>query len=195
MNQLIMNVDEFLKKSESWQNEIVALRTLLLKTKLDEHLKWGKPCYCFNDHNIAIIQPFKACLGLMFFKGALLKDSKKLLVDNGPNSQAARRLEFRSVKDITKYSTTIKAYIKEAIAIEESGQKVVFKRQAESWPEELISIFAKKPKLKKAFESLTPGRQRVYILYFSGAKQSTTRSSRIERYVPLILEGKGMNDR
>lgn len=132
---------------------------------------------------------------MMFFKGALLKDSKGVLVNNGPNSQAGRRFEFSSEKEITKLAPIIKAYIKEAIAIEESGKKVDFKKKPEPVPDELNKMFAKKPKLKKAFSSLTPGRQRAYILHFSSAKQSSTRQSRIEKHIPRILEGKGLSDR
>lgn len=189
------DVDKFIKKSKQWQDEIARLRSVLLKTKLEENFKWNLPCYSYKDRNIAIIQPFKSCLGLMFFKGALLKDPKSVLINNGPNSQAARRFEFRSVQEITKMTSTIKAYIKEAIAIEESGQEVEFKKKPEPVPEELKKIFAKKPKVKKAFNALTPGRQRGYILHFSSAKQSSTRQSRIEKCIPRILEGKGIHDR
>lgn len=189
------DVDKFLKKSKQWQNEIAKLRAVILKTKLEENLKWNLPCYSYEGGNIAIIQPFKAFLGMMFFKGALLKDPKGVLVSNGPNSQAGRRFEFNSVQEINKLTPIIKAYIKEAIAIEKSGQKVEFKKNPESMPIELRKMLAKKPRLKKAFNSLTPGRQRAYILYFSGAKQSSTRQARIEKYIPHIFEGKGPNDR
>ncbi|QQR89571.1 MAG: YdeI/OmpD-associated family protein [Myxococcales bacterium] len=174
---------------------MTALRAILLKTKLEETLKWNLPCYSYKESNVVIIQPFKNCLGMMFFKGTLLKDPKGVLVDNGPNSQAGRRFEFASVRDINKLTPTIKAYIKEAIAIEDSGQTVTFKKNPEPVPDELKKIFAAKPRVKKAFGSLTPGRQRAYILYFSGAKQSSTRQSRIEKHIPRILEGKGINDR
>lgn len=189
------DVDKFLKKSKQWQEEMAKLRAILVKTKLEENLKWNLPCYTYKGSNVAIIQPFKSCLGMMFFKGALLKDPKGMLVDNGPNSQAGRRFEFGSVQEIIKLTTTIKAYIKEAIAIEESGQKVEFKKNPEAVPDELKKVFAKKPRLKKAFNSLTAGRQRAYILHFSSAKQSSTRQSRIEKCIPRILEGKGINDR
>lgn len=171
------------------------LRSILLSTKLEEEFKWRLPCYTSGGHNIVIIQPFKACLGLMFFKGSLLKDQKKLLADNGPNSQITRRFEFRSVQEVTKLSAAIKAYIKEAIALEESGQKVKTKRKPELLPEELKKAFSRMPKLKKAFEALTPGRRRGYLIHFSSAKQSSTRTSRIEKYTPAILAGKGMHDR
>ena len=189
-----LKVDGYLKRNKSWQEETAKLREIILETKLEEDLKWGKPCYSFGGNNIAIIQPFKACLGMMFFKGALIKDLKAVLVDNGPNSQAARRLEFGSVQEIIKMKSTIKAYIKEAIAIEKSGLKVEFKRNPEPAPEELLKMFTKKTALKKAFKSLTPGRQRAYILHFTNAKQSDTRQSRIEKCMPRILAGKGLND-
>ncbi len=189
------DVDKFLKSSKTWQKEMIKLRAALLKTKLDEGFKWRLPCYGFNESNVVIIQPFKGCLGLMFFKGSLLKDPKKLLVENGPNSQAAKRLEFRSEQEVTKLKTTIQAFVKEAITLEETGKKVELKKKPQVLPEELKKAFGKTPKLKKAFESLTPGRQRAYVLHFSSAKQSATRASRIEKCVPRILAGKGLTDR
>lgn len=189
------NVDKYIKSIKIWKEETAKLREIILEsTKLEEDLKWSKPCYSFEGNNIAIIQPFKACLGMMFFKGALLKDSKGVLVDNGPNSQAARRFEFASVQEITKMKSTIKAYVKEAIEIEKSGLKIEFKKKPEATPKELLEVFAKKPTLKKAFEALTPGRQRAYILHFISAKQSKTRQSRIEKCMPQILAGKGLNE-
>lgn len=189
------DVDKYLKSAKQWKKEMKALRVILLKTKLEEEFKWKKPCYCFEESNIAIIQPFKNVLGLMFFKGTLLKDPKKVLVDNGPNSQSARRLEFTSVAEIEKSAPLIRAYIKEAIELEKTGKKVEFKKQPEALPDELNAAFRKSAKLKKAFLSLTPGRQRGYILHFNGAKQSATRISRIEKCKPRILDGKGLNDR
>jgi uncharacterized protein YdeI (YjbR/CyaY-like superfamily) len=188
-------VDKFLKNSKQWREEMAKLRGILLKTKLEEDFKWRLPCYSFNGANVIILQPFKACLGAMFFKGSLLKDPKGILVSNGPNSQAARRFEFRSTQEVTKLASVIKAYVQEAIALEESGQKVEFKRKPEPVPEELNKMFARQPALKKAFGSLTPGRQRAYILHFSSAKQSATRQSRIEKCVPGILKGKGLDGR
>lgn len=188
-------VDKFVKSSKQWQDEIVKLRSIILTTKLEESLKWSKPCYSYKDKNVAIIQPFKSCLALMFFKGTLLKDSKDVLVDVGQHSQAARRIEFRSEQEIIKLASTIKAYIKEAIEIEKSDKKVDLKKKPEPIPDELKQMFSKRPKLKKAFDALTPGRQRGYILHFSSAKQSSTRISRIEKSISRILEGKGVNDR
>jgi uncharacterized protein YdeI (YjbR/CyaY-like superfamily) len=189
------DVDKFLKKSKLWQKEIAKLRAIVLKTGLDETFKWNLPCYSYNGGNVVIIQPFKRCLGMMFFKGTLLKDPKDVLVNNGPNSQAGRRFEFTSVDEIAKLAPVIKAYVKEAIVLEESGQKVKFKRKPESLPKELKEAFAKKPQFKKAFASLTPGRQRAYILHFSSAKQSATRQSRVEKCVQRIIEGKGLTER
>jgi uncharacterized protein YdeI (YjbR/CyaY-like superfamily) len=186
------DVDKFLKKSKLWRNEIAKLRAIMLKTGLEESYKWNLPCYGSNGGNVAIIQPFKRCLGMMFFKGALLKDPKGVLIDNGPNSQAGRRFEFTSVDEIAKLAPVIRAYVKEAVALEKSGQKVKFKKKPQPVPKELKETFAKKPKFKKAFASLTPGRQRAYILHFSSAKQSATRLARIEKCVQRVLEGKGL---
>lgn len=186
-------VDDFFKKTKQWQIEMTEVRTLLLKMELKEEFKWRLPCYSHEGNNILIIQPFKGCLGVMFFKGALLKDSKNLLVDNGPNSQAGRRFEFKSIAQIKKIAPTIRSYVREAIKIENSGQKVEFKKTPEPIPSELKALFKAKPRVKKAFEALTPGRQRAYILHFSSAKQSSTRTSRIKKCIPLILEGKGIH--
>lgn len=191
MNQA---VTQFIKNSKNWQKEVIELRKILLATRLEENLKWNLPCYSYNDSNIVIIQPFKSYLGLMFFKGSLLKDAKKVLIKNGPNSQASKRFEFNSVQEIRKLASTIKAYVKEAIVIEESGQKVEIKKEVLAIPVELKKMFAANSKLKKAFSGLTPGRQRAYIFFFSGAKQSATRQSRIEKWIPMILQGKGLND-
>lgn len=189
------DADSFFKGSKAWRDEMQTLRAIMLKTKLQETLKWSKPCYTHEGNNVVIIQPFKNYLSLMFFKGKLLKDSKKLLVDNGPNSQSAMRLEFESVKDITKHSSAIKSFIKEAIELENSGQRVEFKKKPEPLPDELKAAFKNKPKLKTAFKELTPGRQRAYILHIASAKQSVTRESRIKKCTPKILAGKGLNDR
>lgn len=187
-------VETYVNGLKSWKAETAKLREILAEAKLEEGIKWGKPCYSFEGSNIAIIQPFKACLAMMFFKGTLLKDAKAVLVDNGPNSQAGKRFEFGSVQDITKMKGTIKTYVKEAIALEKAGIKVAFKAKPQAEPEELLAMFAKKPALKKAFKALTPGRQRAYILHFIGAKQAKTRQARIEKCMPQILAGKGLND-
>jgi len=187
-------VSKFLEKSKNWPEETAKLRAVLLKTKLEENLKWNLPCYSYNGSNVVIIQPFKSYLALMFFKGSLLKDPKRVLFNNGPNSQAAKRFEFRSMQDIVRLTPTIKNYIKEAIALEAAGKKVKFKRKPESLPAELKAMFKKKPALKQAFATLTPGRQRAYILHFIGAIQPLTRISRIQKCMPRILQGKGLND-
>lgn len=187
-------VDKFIEKTKHWSADIEKLRAVVLKSKLKEDLKWGKPCYSHNENNIVIIQPFKNFLALMFFKGMILRDPKKVLVNNGPNTQSAKRLEFRSTEEITKLATIIASYIKEAIELENSGTKMEFKKKPESTPTELTDVFKRKPKLEKAFKALSPGRQRAYILFFTGAKQAATRLARIEKCAPQILAGKGMND-
>lgn len=189
------DVEKFVKTSKQWKEEISELRSIILSTKLEENYKWNLPCYCDDNNNIVIIQPFKASLALMFFKGALLKDTKGLLAEVGPNTKSGRRFEFTSLEEIKKLKPTIKAYIKEAVAIEKAGIKVESKKTPETLPDELKAMFEKKSAFKKAFESLTPGRQRAYILHFAGAKQSATRLSRIEKCMPDILKGKGVNDR
>jgi uncharacterized protein YdeI (YjbR/CyaY-like superfamily) len=188
-------VEIFLRESRQWQEEMAILREIVLNTKLEESFKWSKPCYTYHGRNIAIIQPFKGYLGLMFFTGELLEDPKGILKANGPNSQSARRLEFTSADEIIRLKGTIKAYINEAIAIADSGQKIERRKTPELLVDELEDFFKKKPSLKKAFEALTPGRQRAYRLHFSRAKQSETRRSRIVKCMKNIMEGKGLNDR
>lgn len=187
-------VDKFLANAKLWKEEMIQLRAVLKGTKLEEDFKWRLPCYTHGGANILILQPFKACLGMMFFKGSLLKDPKKALVANGPMSQAGRRFEFRSVREVRKLAPLVRAYVKEAIAIEDSGKKVEFKAKPIAMPAELKKIFAKNAKLRKAFRALTPGRQRAYLYHFSGAKQAATRQSRIEKCVPMILKGRGLLD-
>lgn len=188
-------VDQYVKTIRTWKEEIKELRAIILTTELEECLKWGKPCYQREGKNIVIIQPFKASLALMFFKGMLLKDKKEALVDVGPNSQSARRMEFTCAAEIKKQASTIKACIKEAITIETSGVKVPAKSSAMPVVSELESAFTKNARLKKAFYALTPGRQRAYLLHFSGAKQSATRAARIDKCTARILEGRGLGDR
>jgi uncharacterized protein YdeI (YjbR/CyaY-like superfamily) len=187
-------VEAFVSRTKLWRGEIQKLRSLLLEAGLEESLKWGKPCFSFEGSNVAIIQPFKAHLSLMFFKGALFKDARGLLRSQGENTQSALRLEFTSEAQVTK--AVVKAYVKEAVEVEKSGRKVEFKAKRElELPEELTQILKKDKKLAKAFQSLTPGRQRAYVLHFAGAKQSHTRTARIEKYIPKILAGEGINDR
>ena len=188
-------VDFYFTKAKTWQKEIVQLRTIALDCKLTETLKWGCPCYTIEDSNVVLIHTFKEYCALLFFKGALLKDPKDILIQQTENVQAARQMRFTSSQEITKLKTTIQTYIKEAIAAEKSGMKVELKKTSEfAMPEELKQIFKEDAALKKAFNALTPGRQRGYLLHFSAAKQSKTREARIEKCIPDILEGKGLND-
>jgi uncharacterized protein YdeI (YjbR/CyaY-like superfamily) len=179
--------------SKAWQGEIRNLRSILLECGLDEERKWGKPCFLFEGKNVAIIQPFKEHCSLMFFKGALLKDTHGLLRSQGQNTQSAMRLEFTSQAGIKK--ALVASYVKQAIAVEKAGLKVDFKAKRElDLPEELARILQKDSRLAKAFYALTPGRQRGYVLHFAGAKQSQTRTARIEKCRPRILAGKGIHD-
>ena len=187
-------VEEFVSRAKAWQGEMQKLRSILSGCGLDEDLKWGKPCFMFEGKNIAIIQPFKEHCSLMFFKGALLKDSHGLLRSQGENTQSALRLEFTSEAQVKK--AMVESYVKDAIAVEKQGLSVDFKAKRElELPAELTQILDKNRRLAKAFEALTPGRKRAYCLHFTAAKQSQTRTARIEKVIPLILAGKGMNDR
>ena len=188
-------VDKYFSGAKKWQEEISELRSIVLGCKLTEELKWGSPCYTSQGANIVLIHTFKEYCALLFFKGALLKDAKHVLVQQTANTQAARQMRFTCVQDVVKMKATIKAYVKEAIEVEKAGLKVDFKDTAEfSVPEEFQARLDKKPALKKAFQSLTPGRQRAYLLYFSQPKQSKTRESRIDKNVEKILAGKGLKD-
>jgi len=188
-------VDAYLKKAKQWRKEFEKLRTVLLASGLTEELKWGKPCYAFGKSNVAILQGFKDSCALMFFKGALLKDPKKILERPGENSQAARRIRFSNVQEIIKQESTLTAYIKEAVKAEKTGLQVKFKEITEhKLPEEFQTRLKQNAALKTAFNALTPGRQRAYLMYFSSAKQSKTRESRIDKCMPKILKGKGLND-
>jgi uncharacterized protein YdeI (YjbR/CyaY-like superfamily) len=187
-------VDFYFNKG-TWQEELVQLRTLVLECELTEDLKWGCPCYTFEKGNIVLIHVFKDYCALLFFKGALLKDSSRILIQQTNNVQAARQLRFTNVKEIVKLSRTIKRYIYEAIEVEKAGLKVPLKQTKEfAMPVEFKKRLDKTPKLKAAFAALTPGRQRGYLLFFSGAKQAATRESRIEKSIPDIMKGKGLND-
>lgn len=187
-------VEEFVSRAKAWRGEMQKLRTILSNCGLEEELKWGKPCFMFEGKNVAIIQPFKEHCSLMFFKGALLEDSHGLLRSQGENTQSAMRLEFTSEAQVKK--AMVESYVKDAIAAEKQGLKVDFKAKRElELPQELTQMLEKNSRLAKAFEALTPGRKRAYVLHFNGAKQSRTRSARIEKVVPMILAGKGMNDR
>jgi len=187
-------VELFIKKSATWSDEMTALRTVLLKAGLTEEIKWAKPCYSAEGNNIAIMQPMKNFLALMFFKGALLSDPKGLLESQGPNSRSAKRVCLRSVADVTKNAPAIAKLIAAAIAVEEEGLEVAPAPKMELVAE-LQARLKRDKALKKAFEALTPGRQREYNLHFSSAKQSATREARIDKASPQILAGKGLRDR
>jgi len=186
-------VDAYIQASKRWPAEITALRRVLLSTGLTEELKWRTPCYSHDGKNIVIVQDMRNCLALMFFKGALLADPDGVFVDHGPNSRSARRIEFTSVDDVTRLADTVRAYIDEAVSVEELGLKVGPHPEL-VLVEELQNRLEQDPALKAAFESLTPGRQREYNLHISGAKQSKTRETRIDKYTPKILTGKGLRD-
>jgi uncharacterized protein YdeI (YjbR/CyaY-like superfamily) len=188
-------VDEFLSRTQKWQEEFGKLRMIILDCGLTEELKWGKPCYIYQNSNIAIIQGFKEYCALMFFKGVLLNDANVILFKIGENTQAGRQIRFTNIREIIEMETILKAYIYESIEVEEAGLKVNFKKTAEFIiPEEFQNRLDETPALKKAFDALTPGRQRAYILYFSAPRQSKTRESRVEKYFLQILKGKGLND-
>jgi uncharacterized protein YdeI (YjbR/CyaY-like superfamily) len=187
-------VDNYFSKLEKWQKELETLRMIILDCGLTEELKWGAPCYAFQHSNILIIGGLKEYCLVSFFKGALLNDAHGVLVRPGEHSQAARLIPFTDVRTIVRMEPILKAYIYEAIEVERAGLKVHFKKAPEPIPEEFQKKLDKTPALKKAFFALTPSRQRAYILYFSGAKQSGTRESRVEKCIPQILKGKGMNE-
>jgi uncharacterized protein YdeI (YjbR/CyaY-like superfamily) len=188
-------VDFYFEKAEKWQKELEKLRTIVLDCHLTEELKWGCPCYTYEEKNIVLIHAFKDYCALLFMKGALLKDPKGILIQQSEHVQSARQIRFTNLSEITKLAATLKAYIFEAVEVDEAGLKVDFKAKKELvYPEEFQKKIKGQPALKKAFEALTPGRQRGYILYFSAAKQSKTRESRIEKYVAQILDGKGLED-
>ena len=188
-------VDIILSKEKKWPEEMELLRTIALDCGLTEELKWGCPCYTLQKNNIVLIHGFKEYCALLFFKGALLQDADKLLIRQTENVQSARQIRFTSVKDITSIAPILKAYIHEAIAVEKAGLKVVLKKIEEyPIPEEFQHKLNDNPKLKNAFKALTPGRQRAYLFYFSQPKQSRTREARIEKSIPQILNGRGLND-
>ncbi|MFV0419370.1 MAG: YdeI/OmpD-associated family protein [Dysgonomonas sp.] len=188
-------VDIYLGKIDMWREEIEKLRMIALECGLTEELKWAKPCYSFGGNNIVIIQGFKKYCALLFFKGILLNDPNKILLKMGENTHVGRQIRFTSVKEIVEITPILKAYIHEAIEIEKAGLKVESKEIAAlTIPVEFQDKLSEVPALKKAFEALTPGRQRAYIIYFSAPKQPQTRISRIEKCMQQILYGKGLND-
>src|SRR6266480_3279049 len=195
MNSMNPKIDKYLRKANQWQEEFKKLRMIVLGCQLTEELKWGKPCYTFQNSNIVLIHGFKEYCALLFFKGALLKDTKGILVQQTENVQAARQIRFTNVREIGKMEPILKAYIKEAIEVEKAGLKVDYKKTADfAITEEFQNKLDEIPALKTAFGALTPGRQRGYILYFSAPKQAKTRESRIEKCMQQILNGKGLND-
>jgi len=188
-------VDWFFSKDTKWQKEYRKLRTIILDCGLTEDLKWGCPCYTFDERNIVLIHGFKEYCALLFFKGALLNDANGILIQQTENVQAARQVRLVTFQEIVKLQKILKAYIYEAIEVEKAGLKVKLKKTSEyKIPEEFQKKLDKAPALKTAFDALTPGRQRAYIFYFSQAKQSKTRESRVEKYIPQILKGKGLDD-
>ncbi|MGE7943081.1 YdeI/OmpD-associated family protein [Lysinibacillus xylanilyticus] len=194
-NRMNPKVDEFLNKAKKWQEEYSVLRNIVLDSELTEDFKWMHPCYTLENKNIVLIHGFKEYCALLFHKGALLKDTHGILIQQTENVQAARQIRFTNVQEIVAMETIIKDYINEAIEVEKAGLEVPMKEHKEYIiPEELQHKFNEIPALKTAFEALTPGRQRAYILYFSQPKQSKTRVSRIEKYTQQILDGKGLND-
>ena len=188
-------VDFYFTKAKNWQQELEKLRTIVLDCGLTEELKWGCPCYTFQNTNIVLIHVFKEYCALLFFKGALLNDPNGILIQQTKNVQSARQIRFTHVQEIVKMKTILKPYIFEAIEVEKAGLKVNLKKTTEyAVPEEFQNKLDKTPSLKKAFLALTPGRQRAYILHFSAPKLSKTRESRIEKSMRQILKGKGLND-
>lgn len=188
-------VDFYFTKAKKWQEEIEQLRAIVLDCGLSEELKWGVPCYTFQKSNIVLIHVFKEYCALLFFKGVLLKDPKKILIQQTKNVQTARQIRFTSVTNIVKMKTILKAYIYEAIEVEKAGLKAPLKSTVQfTIPEEFQNKLTEMPGLKTAFKALTPGRQRAYLLYFSAPKQSKTRVSRVEKYIQQILKGKGLDD-
>src|SRR5436190_17908049 len=188
-------VDAFLAKEKKWQNEFKKLRSIILKCPLTEELKWGKPCYTFQGSNVLIMHGFKDYCAVLFCKGALLKDANRVLVQQTENVQAARQIRFTNVRQIDERASILRDYVREGIEVEKSGLEVNYKKTSEfRVPEEFQSKLNESPRLKAAFDALTPGRQRGYLLYFSAPKQSKTREARVEKCVRQILQGKGLND-
>jgi uncharacterized protein YdeI (YjbR/CyaY-like superfamily) len=195
MNNMNPKVDFYFDKATQWQKEIEKLRTIALDCGLTEELKWGCPCYLFEKRNIVLIHVFKEYCAFLFFKGALLKDTDGILIQQTKNVQVPRQIRFTNVREIVKLAPTLKAYIYQAIEVEKAGVKVKLKKSTEfDIAEEFQKKLDKVRGLKTAFHALTPGRQRGYLLHFSAPKQSKTREARVEKCIPLILNGKGLND-
>ena len=195
MNNMNPKVDFFFNKADKWQGEFEKLRAIVLDCGLTEELKWGQPCYTLEGSNIVLMHGFKEYCALLFHKGALLKDPDGILIQQTENVQSARQIRFTTVQQIVEMEATLKAYIFAAIEVEKAGLEVVFKPTAEfPMPEEFITRLEEAPGLQDAFDGLTPGRQRGYLLYFSAPKQAKTRAARIEKWLPQILNGKGLDD-
>lgn len=195
MNSMNPKVDFYFNKAENWKKELELLRTIILDCGLTEELKWGCPCYTFQNRNIVLLHTFKEYCAVLFFKGALLQDTGGILVQQTKNVQAARQVRFTHVREIVAQESIIKSYLYEAMEVEKAGLQVPLKKtDAFQVPEELQNKMKEIPSLKKAFHALTPGRQRAYILYFSAPKQSKTRVARIEKCMQDILGGKGLRD-
>ncbi len=188
-------VDWFFEKDTKWQEEYNQLRTIVLECGLTEELKWGKPCYTFQNNNVVLIHGFKEYCALLFHKGVLLDDAKNILVQQTENVQSARQIRFTTIQEVVEMKSILKAYILEAIEVEKAGLEVPMKKTSEfKVAMEFQTKLDENPALQKAFDALTPGRQRGYLLHFSGAKQSKTRKRRVEKYIPKILDGKGLRD-
>jgi len=195
MNRMNPKVDGLLKKAKKWNKEFETLREIVLDSPLTEEVKWGQACYSSDGRNVVLIHGFKEYCALLFFKGALLKDPKAILIQQTENVQSARQIRFTNVREIVAMKPTLKTYIQEAMQVEKAGLKVKLKKTADyKVPEEFQTKLDKNPSLKKAFAALTPGRQRGYIFYFSAAKQPKTREARVEKCMPQILQGKGLDD-
>ena len=187
-------INAYFQPNSRWAEPLALLRELLLFSGLVEDFKWGKPTYTHNGENTAILFEFKDSCAIGFFKGALLKDEAKILVAPGEHSQAMRMAKFTRADEVRAKAETLRAYLAEALALNDAGQEIVFEHKDAEMPEELSQILERSPEAKLAFYSLTPGRQRAYLIYFADAKQSKTRVARIEKYLPHILDGKGMLD-
>jgi uncharacterized protein YdeI (YjbR/CyaY-like superfamily) len=195
LNGMNPKVDFYFIKEKKWQKELEKLRTIILDCQLTEELKWGVPCYTFQKRNIVLIHVFKEYCAILFVKGALLKDPNGILITQTENVQAARQVRFTNVEEIVEMESILKAYIYEAIEVENAGLKVNYKKATEfSIPDEFQNKLDEFPALDTAFYALTPGRQRAYLLYFAAPKQSKTRESRVEKCFEQILIGKGLND-
>jgi uncharacterized protein YdeI (YjbR/CyaY-like superfamily) len=195
MNAMNPKADFYFEAENNWQDALKRLRKIVLSCGLTEEVKWGTPCYTYGKSNIVLLHVFKEYCAMLFFKGALLKDTHGILVQQTANVQAARQVRFTDAQQVTQSGPVLKAYIYEAIEAEKAGLKVSLKKTAAyAVPEEFREKLDKRPALKKAFEALTPGRQRAYLLYFSSPKQPATRTSRVEKYIQHILKGKGLND-